>query len=40
MVEADIVLVDDVDRLAREVNDMKALPPAKKRRIGFVIDED
>lgn len=34
------VLVDDIDRLAREVKDMKALPPAKKRRIGFVIDED
>jgi hypothetical protein len=32
------VVVDDIDRLAREVKDMKALPPAKKRRIGFVID--
>jgi phage regulator Rha-like protein len=34
------LLVDDIDRLAREVKDMKALPPAKKRGIGFVIDED
>jgi hypothetical protein len=34
------VLVDDIDRLAREVKDMKSLPPAKKRRIGFVIDDD
>jgi phage regulator Rha-like protein len=34
------ILVDDIDRLAREVKDMKALPPTKKRRIGFVIDED
>jgi hypothetical protein len=33
--------VDDTDRLAREVKDMKVLPPAKKRRIGFIIlDED
>ena len=34
------VLVDDIDRMAREVEDMKMLPPAKERRIGFVIDED
>ena len=34
------VLVDDIDRLAREVKDMKSLPPPKKRRIGFVIDDD
>ncbi len=34
------VLVDDIDRLAREVKDLKSLPPAQKRRIGFVIDED
>jgi phage regulator Rha-like protein len=33
------VLVDDIDRLAREVKDMKTLP-AKKRRIGFIIDQD
>ena len=34
------VLVEDIDRLAREVKDMKALPPVKKRRIGFIIDDD
>jgi hypothetical protein len=34
------VLVDDIDRLAGEVKDMKALPPVKTRRIGFVIDDD
>jgi hypothetical protein len=34
------VLVDDIDRIAREVKDIKALPPTKKRRIGFVIDDD
>ena len=34
------VLVDDIDRLGREVKDMKSLPAAKKRRIGFVIDDD
>jgi hypothetical protein len=33
------LLVNDIDRLAREVKDMKALP-ATKRRIGFIIDED
>jgi hypothetical protein len=32
------VLVEDVDRLAREVKDIKALPPVTKRRIGFNID--
>ena len=34
------VLVEDIDRLAREVNDIKALPPATKRRIGFFLDDD
>jgi phage regulator Rha-like protein len=34
------VLVEDIDRLAREVKDLKTLPPAPKRRIGFVLDED
>ena len=34
------VLVDDIDRLAREGKDMKAVPAPRKRRIGFVIDED
>jgi phage regulator Rha-like protein len=34
------VLVDDIDRLAREIKGMKSVPPPKKRRIGFVIDDD
>jgi hypothetical protein len=34
------VLVEDIDRLAREVEHMRAEPPSRKRRIGFVIDED
>jgi hypothetical protein len=34
------VLVDDIDRLAREVKDMTSVPPPRKRRIGFVIDND
>jgi phage regulator Rha-like protein len=34
------VLVEDIDRLAREVHGMKALPPETKRKIGFFIDED
>jgi phage regulator Rha-like protein len=29
------VLVEDIDRLAVEVKQMKALPPPPKRRIGF-----
>lgn len=33
------VLVEDIDRLGQEVEDMKAPPPGKKRRIGFLIDE-
>lgn len=34
------VLVEDIDRLAREVKDMKALPPMTKRRIGFILDDE
>ena len=34
------VLVEDIDRLARELKEMKALPPVKKRRIGFILDDD
>jgi len=34
------VLVEDIERLAHEVKDMKALPPVTKRRIGFFTDED
>jgi hypothetical protein len=29
------VLVEDIDRLAGEVKQMKALPPKPRRRIGF-----
>ena len=32
------VLVEDIDRLAHEVKEMKALPPITKRKIGFFID--
>jgi ORF6N domain-containing protein len=34
------VLVEDIDHLAREVKDMKAIPPLTKRRIGFFIDDE
>jgi hypothetical protein len=34
------VLVEDIDRLAGEVKNMKALPPVTKRKIGFFIDDD
>jgi hypothetical protein len=34
------VLVEDIDRLAREVKDIKALPPLAKRRIGFIVDDE
>jgi len=30
------ILVEDIDELSREVKGMKALPPASKRKIGFV----
>ncbi len=29
------ILVDDLDQLSHEVKEMKALPPAVRRRIGF-----
>jgi hypothetical protein len=29
------ILVEDIDRLAHEVKEMKALPPPSKRKIGF-----
>ncbi len=32
------VLVEDIDRLARQVKDIKKLPVTPKRRIGFIID--
>ncbi len=34
------ILVEDIDRLAREVKDMKALPPVTKRKIGFRLGDD
>jgi phage regulator Rha-like protein len=34
------MLVEDIDRLAREVKDMKALPRVTKRRIGFILDDE
>jgi hypothetical protein len=34
------VLVEDIDRLAHEVKEIKAVPPATKRKIGFFIDDD
>lgn len=34
------VLVEDIDRLALDVKDMKALPEPKKRRIGFRPSDD
>ncbi len=35
------ILVEDIDRLAHEVKEMKALPPVTKRKIGFRLgDED
>jgi hypothetical protein len=34
------ILVEDIERLAHEVKDMKALPPVTKRKTGFFIDED
>jgi hypothetical protein len=34
------IIVEDIDRLASEVKDMKALPPAPKRRIGFRLGKD
>jgi ORF6N domain len=34
------ILVEDIDRLAHEVKEMKALPRVTKRRIGFRLGED
>jgi hypothetical protein len=34
------VLVEDIDRLAGEVKQMKSLPPVTKRKIGFYTGED
>ncbi len=34
------VLAQDIDRLAYEVKEMKALPPVTKRKIGFRLGDD
>lgn len=34
------ILVEDIDRLAHEVKEIKALPPTTKRKIGFYTGED
>lgn len=34
------ILAEDIDRLAHEVKEMKALPPVTKRRIGFRLGDD
>jgi len=34
------ILVEDIDRLAHEVKEMKALPRVTKRKIGFRLGED
>jgi phage regulator Rha-like protein len=34
------ILIEDIDRIGDEVKRMKALPPAKKRKIGFIHDDD
>jgi len=34
------ILIEDIDRLAHEVKDMKALPPITKRKIGFRLGEE
>ena len=34
------LLVEDIDELAHEVKEMKALPPTPKRKIGFKLGED
>ena len=34
------ILVADIDRLAHEVKEMKTLPAATKRKIGFFTGED
>jgi len=34
------ILVEDIDRLAGEIEQMKAQPPVKKRRVGFRLGND
>ncbi len=31
------IIIEDIDKLAREVKDMKIQPPALKRKIGFIL---
>ena len=33
-------LVEDIDRLAHEIKEMKALPPVTKRKIGFRLGDE
>jgi len=34
------ILVEDIEGLAHEVKEMKALPPVTKRKIGFGLGDD
>ena len=34
------ILVEDIDRLAGEIEQMKAQPPVKKRSLGFRLGND
>ena len=34
------ILLEDIDRLAGEIEQMKAQPPVKKRRVGFRLGND
>jgi len=34
------ILVEDIDRLAHEVKEIKALPPVTKRKIGFHLGDN
>ena len=34
------VLVEDIDRLAHSVKEIKVLPPVTKRKIGFALGDD
>ena len=34
------ILVEDIDRVASELEDMHTLPPVTKRKIGFFTDQD
>lgn len=34
------ILVEDIDHLGSEFNQMRALPPLKKRKMGFRLTDD